>query len=95
MIDARVLAIKPHPDQATHNPGCWAVQFGVRYKNKARKFWRWHTVLKLNESGAYIEPDNQPPSADEVLERFWDDTFAELHGFDFETLVDKEQGDAA
>lgn len=87
LIDTRVLAMRPHPDQATHNPGCWAVQFGVRYKSTVRKFWRWHTVQKLSETGAYIDPGNEPPSVDEILGRFWDDTFAELHGFDFETTA--------
>jgi hypothetical protein len=94
LIDVRVLAMRPHPDQATHNPGCWAVQFGIRYKNTVRKFWRWHNVIKLNANGGYVEPDDQPPTADEVLARFWDDTFGDLHGFDFETHFTPEQEDA-
>jgi hypothetical protein len=28
-IDVRVIDIQPHPDQATNNPGCWAVRFEV------------------------------------------------------------------
>jgi hypothetical protein len=88
MIDVRVLAMRPHPDQATHNPGCWAIQYGVRYEGTSRKFWRWFTVRKLNENGALVEPDDQPPSADEVIEEFWNDTFGNLHGFDFESNYD-------
>lgn len=72
MIDARVLDIRPHPDQATH-PGSWAVQFAVTYDGTTRTFWRWHTERKSDKK----------PKAGDLVKRFWDDTFAELHGFAF------------
>ncbi len=78
MIDAKVLDMKPHPDQATHNPGCWAVKLRVSHEGKARTFWRWFTVR---------EDAKRKPTAHEVLERFWSDTFGELHGFDFEEIT--------
>lgn len=87
-ILASVLDMKPHPDQATHNPGTWAVQFRVSHAGKARTFWRWHIVRRFNKNGALIEPDDQPPSVDEILARFWDDTFGDLHGFDFQSVED-------
>lgn len=83
MIDASVLAVKPHPDQATNNPGTWAVQFRVSHADKARTFWRWYTVRQTDANGAYVTPSNDKPSVDEILAGFWDDTFGELHGFDF------------
>lgn len=84
-FDARVLAIRPHPEQATHNPGYWAVQISVsREGQKTRTFWRWFNTRRLNESGVALRPDETPPTPEEVLARFWDDTFAELHGFAFE-----------
>jgi hypothetical protein len=85
-FEARVVTIKPHPDQATHNPGCWAVQFRVTRAEHTRTFWRWYTKRCLNQSGAYVTPNNDPPTADEVLVSFWDDEFGDLHGFDFETI---------
>lgn len=86
MIDVRVLAVKPHPDQATNNPGCWAVQLCVSRAGRSgsRTFWLWHNVRTLKD-GRYINPSNEEkPSAAEIIARFWDDMFAELHGFDFE-----------
>jgi hypothetical protein len=82
-VDAEVLAIEPHPDQATHNPGCWAVQLCVSHAGEKRTFWRWHSVRKVNENGAWIDPGNEPPSTDAVLKQFWDETFSDLHGFSF------------
>jgi hypothetical protein len=79
-FEAHVVTI-----QATHNPGCWAVQFRVTRAEHTRTFWRWYTKRCLNQSGAYVTPDNDPPTADEVLVSFWDDEFGDLHGFDFET----------
>ena len=76
MIDARVLAMRPHPDQATNNPGCWAVQIRVSHAGESRTFWRWHGCTQRNEK----------PSADEILAHFWRETFLELHGFNFESF---------
>lgn len=73
MIAVRVLDIQPHPDQATNNPGSWAVKFGVSYDGVTRTFWRWHTERKSDKK----------PKADVLVKRFWDDTFADLHGFSF------------
>jgi hypothetical protein len=75
MIDVSVLNVKPHPDQATNNPGTWAVKFRVAHDGRSRTFWRWHTIR---------EQTRRKPEPDEILARFWDDTFAGLHGFDFE-----------
>lgn len=86
MIAVEVLAVKPHPCQATHNPGDWAVQFRVVHADQSHTFWRWHTVRKLNENGAYCTPDPIAPSSAEILARFWSDTFMELHGFDFDRM---------
>ena len=86
LISAQVLDVQPHPDQATNNPGCWAVKLQVLHIDKERTFWRWHNVRRLNKNGAYIDPGNQPPTQSEVLAQFWDDTFGEMHGFDFEKL---------
>ena len=81
MIDAKVLDMRPHPDQATNNPGCWAVKLRVSHEGKTRTFWRWHTV---REDKPTYAPSKRKPTAYEILTRFWDDTFGELHGFDFE-----------
>jgi hypothetical protein len=75
VIDVRVLDVRPHPGQAVNNPGCWAVQFRASHAGKSRTFWRWHTVP---------EKTKEQPSADEILARFWDDTFEELHGLCFQ-----------
>lgn len=84
MIDVRVLALKPHPAQATNNPGWWAVQLHVSHAGQARSFWRWYLVHELDTRGCYVTPSNdKKPSHDEILARFWSDTFSELHGFDF------------
>ena len=87
MIEARVLDIRPHPDQATHNPGYWAVRIEVTHKNGRRTFWRWYTVREDrpigNGGSVYVTPSNKKPTHDEILARFWDDTFADLHGFAF------------
>jgi hypothetical protein len=82
-VDAEVLAIEPHPDQATHNPSCWAVQFRVSHAGETRTFWRWHSMRTFNENGRWIDSGNEPPSADAVLKQFWDETFNDLHGFNF------------
>ena len=83
MIDVRVLDIRPHPDQATNNPGTWAVQLRVAHDGSgSRSFWRWHTVREVR-GGCYVVPSDKKPTHDELLNRFWQDTFAELHGFDF------------
>lgn len=74
MIGVHVLDIRPHPDQATNNPGSWAVQFEVSYDGRKRTFWRWHTIRE----------DSKKPKATDIILRFWDDTFAELHGFAFD-----------
>lgn len=86
-IHVRVADIQPHPDQATRNPGDWAVKLVVTHAERTHTFWRWYTVRKLNENGAYLRPDPVPPTHAEVIQRFWDDTFAELHGFSFEEEV--------
>ena len=84
MIEARVLDIKPHPDQATNNPGCWAVQLRVEHDGRSRSFWRWHNVRELRD-GCYVTPSNKkPPTHDKILAAFWEDTFAGLHGFAFD-----------
>ena len=87
-IVASVLDVRPHPDQTSHNPGCWAVKFRVSHGKKARTFWRWYNVRRFNENGALVDPDDQPPSVEEILARFWDDTFGDLHGFDFKCVED-------
>lgn len=89
MIDARVLGFRPHPDQATTNPGCWAVQLEVTHDQIRRTFWRWHTVRQDRQLGGggsiYVTPSNdRKPTHAEILAQFWTDTFGELHGFDFE-----------
>lgn len=88
MIDVRVLDIQPHPDQATNNPGCWAVRLKISRDGTARTFWRWYTMRELKNGhkdgvGVYT-PSNKKPEPTEILARFWDDTFAELHGFSFD-----------
>ena len=93
MIDARVLNIQPHPDQATNNPGCWAVRFEVSYGGRRRTFWRWHTDREFSSRPAAKHADlvagrlvaaTKKPRAEDILRHFWDDTFAELHGFAFD-----------
>ena len=89
MIEARVLDIQPHPDQATHNPGYWAVRIEVSHEGRRRTFWRWHTVredrrIEGSSASVYVRPSNDKrPTHGEILARFWDDTFADLHGFAF------------
>ena len=80
-IDARILDMQPHPDQATNNPGCWAVQIEVCYDKRRRTFWRWYAERNYVD-GCYVTSETMPKACD-VLKRFWDDTFAELHGFSF------------
>jgi hypothetical protein len=83
VIDVSVVEIRPHPDQATNNPGCWAVKLGVSYDGSKRTFWRWHTVREVQD-GRYVAASNEKkPTTDEILTWFWGDTFAELHGFSF------------
>lgn len=85
MIEVRVDDVQPHPDQATNNPGCWAVKLHVSYSGHSRTFWRWHDVKTLSSTGAYVETTStKKPATSEIVARFWDDTFAELHGFDFD-----------
>jgi hypothetical protein len=81
MIDVRVLDIQPHPDQATNNPGTWAVRYEVAYDGTKRTFWRWHTAFAMR-NGQRIYTDKKPKH-EEIIKRFWDDTFGELHGFSF------------
>lgn len=89
MITVSILDVKPHPNQATCNPGCWAVKFRVSREGGAlhgtgtRTFWRWYTRRTL-VNNAYVTPSNDKPSDDEIITNFWDDTFAGLHGFNFE-----------
>ena len=84
MIDVRVLDIQPHPDQATNNPGCWAVQYRVAHDGRSRSFWRWYNVRELR-SGRYVTPPNdKKPTHAEILADFWEDTFGNLHGFSFD-----------
>lgn len=80
-IDARILDIQPHPDQATNNPSCWAVRFEISYDDDTRTFWRWHSAYKM-KGGQRIYTDEKPRAMD-ILKRFWDDTFGDLHGFNF------------
>jgi len=82
MIDVRVLDVRPHPDQATNNPGCWGIQLAVTHDGTTRTFWRWHSTYELRD-GRRIPTDQKPRIAD-IIKRFWDDTFAELHGFSFD-----------
>ena len=84
MIDARVLDMKPHPDQATNNPGCWAVQIEVSYGGRSRRFWRWYTERSLVADRLIATTAKTKPKTGDILRRFWDDTFAELHGFAFD-----------
>ena len=81
-MDARILDMQPHPDQATNNPGCWAVQIEVCYDGQRRAFWRWHTERNYVDD-RYVTSKTKPKASD-VIKRFWDDTFAELHGFSFD-----------
>lgn len=83
MIDARVLDIKPHPDQATNNPGCWAVQLEVSHAGRRRSFWRWYTERTYSHGQLVATTSTKKPKQGDILRRFWEDTFAELHGFSF------------
>lgn len=83
MIEASVLDVRPHPCQATSNPGCWAVQFSVTHKGRSRAFWRWHNVQIVAKHGVYQRPSNDRPSHDEILAIFWGNEFLDMHGFDF------------
>ena len=85
MIDVRVLDIRPHPDQATHNPGTWAVQFRVEHAGRNRSFWRWYSVRAPYRCDPHrAEELKKKPSHAEILKDFWANTFAELHGFSFD-----------
>ena len=79
-IDVEVVGVDPHPAQSTTNPSSWAVRFRVVFAGKSREFSRWHDTRDV-EDGRFV---TRRPTNEEVLARFWDDTFAELHGFDFE-----------
>ena len=85
MIDARVLDVKPHPAQATNNPGCWAVQLEVSYGGRRRTLWRWYIERDYVHGCFVASTSKTTPKAGDILARFWDDTFAELHGFAFES----------
>lgn len=74
MIDVRVLDVRPHPDQATNNLGCWAVQLETTHDGLTRTFWRWHTVRGTS---------TKKPSSADILRVFWHSTFSDLHGFSF------------
>lgn len=82
MIGVRVLAVEPHPDQATNNPGTWAVRLEVWHNGAKRTFWRWHSVREIKD-GVH-DPSGREPDLAEIIEAFWDDTFAGLHGFSFD-----------
>ena len=84
MIDVRVIEVKPHPDQATNNPGCWAVQLEVSHSGRRRAFWRWYTERNYVHGRFVASMSKTKPKAGDILQRFWDDTFAELHGFAFD-----------
>ena len=88
MIDVRVLGVKPHPDQATHNPGTWAVKLRVSHDGRSRTFWRWHSVRELR-GGCYVTTSDRRPTHDEIIVEFWDNTFGDLHGFDFERAEER------
>jgi len=61
----------------------WAVRLQVSYDGQKRTFWRWHTAREIDGRGERLST-NKKPTPREIVKRFWDDTFAELHGFDFE-----------
>lgn len=82
MIDVHILDIQPHPDQATNNPGSWAVRFEITYDGTTRTFWRWHNTASWHD-GRRI-PTNDKPEVAEIIKRFWDYTFGDLHGFAFD-----------
>jgi hypothetical protein len=82
VIHVRLLDVQPHPDQATNNPDDWAVRLEVSYDGTKRTLWRWHTARELDGDGIR-RSTNRQPTPGEILKRFWDDTFAELHGFSF------------
>lgn len=88
MIGVRVLNVRPHPAQATHNPGCWAVQLEVSYDGCRRTFWRWYTVKELSPTKTYVRTTStEKPRSEDIVSRFWADTFADLHGFDFDKVA--------
>jgi hypothetical protein len=84
VIDVRVADIQPHPDQATNNPGCWAVKLAVSYDGRTRTFWRWYTVREQKNGGYVTSSSKKKPATGEIITRFWGDTFADLHGFSFD-----------
>lgn len=73
MISVSVLDIQRHPDPDS-NPDDWTVRFQVNYEGTELTFWRWHKVRDRSGSA---------PTHAEAVKRFWEDTFAELHGFSF------------
>ena len=83
VIDVRVVDMKPHRDQATNNPGCWAVQLEVSYDGQRKTFWRWYAERSCKDGQIVETTSKAKPKAEDVLKRFWNDTFAELHGFSF------------
>lgn len=81
MIDVRVLDVKPPSDP---NHAGWAVQFRATRGGRSLTFWRSYTVREFTPAGRLLSPSSKrKPSVDEILSDFWDDTFGELHGFDF------------
>ena len=79
MIDVKVLDVQPHSDQATTHPNYWKVKIRVTYRGTPHTFWRWHKFWRWHNM-----QEDRKPEPDEIVERFWDDTFTELRGFDFE-----------
>jgi hypothetical protein len=77
MIDVAILDVQPHPDQATTHPGIWAIQLRVSHADKSRTFWRWW----------FAQRSSIKPSIEEIIPWFWNDTFSNLHGFNFERDV--------
>ena len=87
-IDVCVIDVKPHPAQATHNPGCWAVRFEVSYDDHKRTFWRWYTVRTLSANKTYVRTTStDKPRSEDIIRQFWSDTFADLHGFNFDKVA--------
>lgn len=82
MIDARALDIHPRPNQGTSHPGCWAVQLKVMCAGTRRTFWHWYTDRSPRHGTEHAQQQPKPKHVD-VLLRFWNDTFTELHGFAF------------
>lgn len=72
VLKVNLVEIQPHPSQVTH-PDWWKVKLSISHADRTRTFWRWHKA-----------PDAKTPTSDEILTWFWETTFAELHGFNFD-----------